>query len=136
MNGNELPGGLGQEERFLTCPCGPCTRRRGRDTSAGSRGRRKRRKLVAEFRRRESSAAFGRKCSDHSVRSWKSVESAANEFGKTKSPEAAERMYRAIYAESKRREEASDRTYNEVLGRIDLCNFFLGGLVCPRSAGV
>lgn len=97
MNGDELPGGLSQEEQLLFLSLRALYAQKRAGYISREQGSAEKRKLVAEFKRRESKAEFGRKCSDHSVRLWKSVESAANEFAKTKNVEAAERMYRAIY---------------------------------------
>lgn len=97
MSGSELPDGLNQEQQLLYLSLRGLYAQKRAGYISREQGSAEKKKLVAEFKRRESAASFGRKCSDHSVRLWKSVESAANEFAKTKSLDAAERMYRAIY---------------------------------------
>lgn len=97
MNGDELPGGLSQEEQLLFLSLRELYAQKRAGFISREQGSSEKKKLVAEFNRRVAKSDFGKRCSDHSVRLWRAVEVAANEFAKTKSLDAAERMYRAIY---------------------------------------
>lgn len=97
MKGSELPVGLSQSQQLLylslrnlyaQCKTGLISREDGVA---------EKKKLVAEYFKREKVEAFRKRCAKQTVRLWRSIEQAANEYAKTKSPEAAERMYRTIY---------------------------------------
>ncbi|MEL4862193.1 hypothetical protein AAEU42_13170 [Pseudoflavonifractor phocaeensis] len=97
MRREEMPSGLSREEQQLFLSLRMLYYQMSIGLIDRETGKAEKKKLVRVYNNATQASAFRDKCGDHAVKLWRSIEQAANEYAKTKSPEAAERMYRTIY---------------------------------------